>query len=83
MKRTYRDVITLTFTTVRNYGILLHAGGGDGLSLSLELEKGKLQLLLTQGRERPPDRGASHLVGVCKQQDYLQIISNIPSEIEG
>ncbi|CAF97745.1 unnamed protein product, partial [Tetraodon nigroviridis] len=49
LKRTYRDVITLKFKTLRNSGMLLHAGGGDGLGLSLELDKGKLQLLLTQG----------------------------------
>ncbi|XP_029687318.1 contactin-associated protein-like 4 isoform X2 [Takifugu rubripes] len=50
LKRTFRDVVTLKFKTVRNSGMLLHAGGAGGLGLSLELERGKLQLLLRQGQ---------------------------------
>ncbi len=44
-----RDVVSLKFKTLRNSGTLLHAEGEGGLSLSLELERGKLQLLLRQG----------------------------------
>ncbi|XP_070775361.1 contactin-associated protein-like 4 [Enoplosus armatus] len=49
-RRTPRDVVSLKFKTLRNSGTLLHAEGEGGLSLSLELERGKLQLLLRQGR---------------------------------
>ncbi|KAM9350204.1 contactin-associated protein-like 4 [Symphorus nematophorus] len=50
LRQTARDVISLKFKTLRNSGTLLHAEGAGGLSLSLELERGKLQLLLRQGR---------------------------------
>ncbi|XP_028283229.1 contactin-associated protein-like 4 [Parambassis ranga] len=45
-RRTSRDVVNLKFKTQRNSGALLHAEGRDGLCLSLELERGKLLLLL-------------------------------------
>ncbi|XP_063741599.1 contactin-associated protein-like 4 isoform X1 [Eleginops maclovinus] len=44
-----REVVSLKFKTLRNSGMLLRAEGEDGLGLSLELERGKLQLLLRQG----------------------------------
>uniref|UniRef100_A0A669BIS6 Contactin-associated protein-like 4 n=1 Tax=Oreochromis niloticus TaxID=8128 RepID=A0A669BIS6_ORENI len=47
--RTSKEVVSLKFKTLRNSGILLHAEGQQGVSLSLELERGKLQLLLRQG----------------------------------
>ncbi|KAM4551627.1 contactin-associated protein-like 4 isoform 1-T1 [Odontesthes bonariensis] len=49
MKRISRDVFTLKFKTLRNCGTLLRAVGREGLHLSLELERGKLLLLLRQG----------------------------------
>ncbi|KAM9349240.1 contactin-associated protein-like 4 [Symphorus nematophorus] len=49
-RRMSRDVVSLKFKTLRNSGTLLHAEGEGGLGLSLELERGKLQLLLRQGR---------------------------------
>ncbi|KAF3698567.1 Contactin-associated protein-like 4 Cell recognition molecule Caspr4 Precursor [Channa argus] len=49
LRRTTREVVSLKFKTLRNSGTLLSAGGQRGLSLSLELERGKLQLLLRQG----------------------------------
>ncbi|KAM4556058.1 contactin-associated protein-like 4 [Fundulus diaphanus] len=49
-RRTQRDVITLKVKTLRNAGTLLQAEGREGLSLSLELERGKLLLLFRQGR---------------------------------
>ncbi|KAI3374651.1 hypothetical protein L3Q82_021221 [Scortum barcoo] len=58
-KSTSRDVVSLKFKTLRNSGTLLHAEGDGGLSLSLELERGKLQLLLRQGRTSEPRRLAS------------------------
>uniref|UniRef100_A0A3Q0QU13 Contactin associated protein like 3 n=1 Tax=Amphilophus citrinellus TaxID=61819 RepID=A0A3Q0QU13_AMPCI len=43
--RTSKEVVSLKFKTLRNSGMLLHAEGQQGVSLSLELERGKLQLL--------------------------------------
>ncbi|XP_036938988.1 contactin-associated protein-like 4 isoform X1 [Acanthopagrus latus] len=54
-----RDVVSLKFKTLRNSGSLLHAEGDGGLSLSLELERGKLQLLLRRGPSSEPRRLAS------------------------
>ncbi|XP_029687303.1 contactin-associated protein-like 4 isoform X2 [Takifugu rubripes] len=44
------DAVSVKFKTVRNSGILLHAEGEGGPGLSLELHRGRLQLLLTQER---------------------------------
>ncbi|TKS79428.1 Contactin-associated protein-like 4 [Collichthys lucidus] len=55
-RRTSSDVVTLKFKTLRNSGTLLHAEGEGGLGLSLELERGKLQLLLRQGRQQTANR---------------------------
>ncbi len=44
-----RESISLKFKTVRNSGILLHAEGQSEHSLTVELEKGKLLLLLRKG----------------------------------
>ncbi|XP_071378067.1 contactin-associated protein-like 4 [Centroberyx affinis] len=49
-RQTTRQIVSLKFKTLRNSGILLHAEGQAGLSLTLELERGKLLLLLRQGR---------------------------------
>uniref|UniRef100_A0A667ZE28 Contactin associated protein like 3 n=1 Tax=Myripristis murdjan TaxID=586833 RepID=A0A667ZE28_9TELE len=49
-RQTSREIISLKFKTLRNSGILLHVEGQGGLSLTLELERGKLLLLLRQGR---------------------------------
>ncbi|CAB1460602.1 unnamed protein product [Pleuronectes platessa] len=48
-RRTSRDIISLKFKTLKNSGTLLHAEGRQGLSFSLELVRGKLQLLLGPG----------------------------------
>ncbi|XP_071369599.1 contactin-associated protein-like 5, partial [Centroberyx affinis] len=50
-----RETISLKFKTLRNSGILLHAEGQSEHSLTLELQKGKLLLLLRQGRSSSPD----------------------------
>uniref|UniRef100_A0A8C5I9T7 Contactin-associated protein-like 4 n=1 Tax=Gouania willdenowi TaxID=441366 RepID=A0A8C5I9T7_GOUWI len=55
VKQTSKDVVSLKFKTLRNHGTLLHVEGHDGLSLSLELERGKLLLLLKQGRTSSPE----------------------------
>uniref|UniRef100_A0A3P8TEI2 Contactin associated protein like 3 n=1 Tax=Amphiprion percula TaxID=161767 RepID=A0A3P8TEI2_AMPPE len=44
-RKTSREVVSLKFKALRNSGTLLQAEGRDGLSLSLELERGKLFLL--------------------------------------
>ncbi|KAM4728066.1 contactin-associated protein-like 4 [Anableps anableps] len=49
-RRAQRDVITLKLKTLRNSGTLLQAEGREGLSLGLELERGRLLLLFRQGR---------------------------------
>ncbi|KAM4605012.1 contactin-associated protein-like 4 [Polymixia lowei] len=49
-RQTTRETISLKFKTLRNSGILLHAEGQREHSLTLELERGKLLLLLRQGR---------------------------------
>uniref|UniRef100_A0A665XF14 Contactin associated protein like 3 n=1 Tax=Echeneis naucrates TaxID=173247 RepID=A0A665XF14_ECHNA len=54
-KQTSKEVISLKFKTLRNSGTLLHAKGQGGLSLSLELERGKLLLLLRQGGSSPSE----------------------------
>lgn len=52
-RRTFGDVLSVKFKTMRNSGILLQAAGGDGPCLSLELHRGRLQLLLLrQGTAR-------------------------------
>ncbi|XP_035994512.1 contactin-associated protein-like 4 [Fundulus heteroclitus] len=45
-RRGSKPVVSLKFKTMRNSGTLLQAEGQDGLELSLELDRGKLQLLL-------------------------------------
>lgn len=44
-----RESISLKFKTLRNSGTLLHAEGQSEHSLTLELEKGKLLLVLRKG----------------------------------
>ncbi|XP_058496196.1 contactin-associated protein-like 4 isoform X3 [Solea solea] len=49
LRQASRDVVSLKFKTLRNSGTLLHAAGEGGLGISLELERGRLRLLLRQG----------------------------------
>ncbi|KAG7526547.1 contactin-associated protein-like 4 [Solea senegalensis] len=49
LKKVSREVVSLKFKTLRNSGTLLHAEGQRGLGLSVELERGKLLLLLKKG----------------------------------
>ncbi|XP_053188431.1 contactin-associated protein-like 4 [Scomber japonicus] len=57
-----RESISLKFKTLSNSGTLLHAEGRRDHSLTLELEKGKLLLLLRRGRSSSPD--GRHLVSL-------------------
>uniref|UniRef100_A0A673A6R5 Contactin associated protein like 3 n=1 Tax=Sphaeramia orbicularis TaxID=375764 RepID=A0A673A6R5_9TELE len=50
-RQTSTEVISVEFKTQRNSGMLLHAEGQEGHGLSLELDRGKLLLLFTQGTE--------------------------------
>ena len=50
------ESISLKFKTLWNSGILLHAEGHSEHSLTLELEKGKLLLLLRKGTTDPHTR---------------------------
>ncbi|KAL7384093.1 hypothetical protein ABVT39_023995 [Epinephelus coioides] len=61
-RRITRESISLSFKTLRNSGTLLHAEGQSEHSLSLQLEKGKLLLLLRKGRTSSPD--SQHLVSL-------------------
>ncbi|KAM4727930.1 contactin-associated protein-like 4 [Anableps anableps] len=48
-RRGSKLITSLKFKTLRNSGTLLHAEGQDGSGLRLELERGKLRLLLREG----------------------------------
>ncbi|XP_076016464.1 contactin-associated protein-like 4 [Genypterus blacodes] len=61
-RQTTSESISLKFKTLKNSGILLHAEGWSKHSLTLELEKGKLLLLLRQGRSSSPD--GDHVVSL-------------------
>ncbi|KAM9789303.1 contactin-associated protein-like 4 [Neosynchiropus ocellatus] len=54
-----REVLNFKFKTMRNSGSLLRAEGGAGLGLGVELERGKLLLLLRTGGASEPRRLAS------------------------
>uniref|UniRef100_A0A673BZ92 Contactin associated protein like 3 n=1 Tax=Sphaeramia orbicularis TaxID=375764 RepID=A0A673BZ92_9TELE len=60
--RISKESISLNFKTLRNSGILFHAEGQNQQSITLELEKGKLLLLLQKGRSSSPD--SRHLVSL-------------------
>ncbi|XP_042285644.1 contactin-associated protein-like 4 [Thunnus maccoyii] len=84
-RRISREVVSLKFKTLRNSGTLLHAEGHGGLSLSLELERGKILLLSRQGRtsSSEPRRLASlgsllddqhwHHVAVERRSSHLNL----------
>ncbi|XP_076600669.1 contactin-associated protein-like 4 [Chaetodon auriga] len=70
LRRTYGDVFSLKFKTLRNSGILLHAEGEGGLGLSLELERGKLQLLLRRERTSHEPRRLASLGSLLDDQHW-------------
>uniref|UniRef100_A0A4W6C7K5 Contactin associated protein like 3 n=1 Tax=Lates calcarifer TaxID=8187 RepID=A0A4W6C7K5_LATCA len=75
LRRTSREVVSLKFKTVRNAGTLLHAEGEGGLSLSLELERGKLQLLFRQGGTSPSEpRRLASLGSLLDDQHWHHVV---------
>uniref|UniRef100_A0A3Q3AZG5 Contactin-associated protein-like 4 n=1 Tax=Kryptolebias marmoratus TaxID=37003 RepID=A0A3Q3AZG5_KRYMA len=54
-RRTSKQVVSLKFKTQRNSGTLLDAEGQEGLGLGLQLERGKLLLLLRRGSTSPSE----------------------------
>ncbi|KAM6919785.1 LOW QUALITY PROTEIN: contactin-associated protein-like 4 [Lycodopsis pacificus] len=67
---TSREVVSLKFKTLRNSGTLLHAEGEGGLGLSLELERGKLLLLLRQGTSSSERRRLACLGSLLDDQHW-------------
>ncbi|XP_059200229.1 contactin-associated protein-like 4 isoform X2 [Centropristis striata] len=67
-RQTSREVVSLKFKTLRNSGTLLHAEGEGGLGFSLELERGKLLLLLRQGRSSSEPRRLASLGSLLDDQ---------------
>ncbi|XP_059200151.1 contactin-associated protein-like 4 [Centropristis striata] len=74
-RQTSREVVSLKFKTLRNSGTLLHAEGEGGLGFSLELERGKLLLLLRQGRSSSEPRRLASLGSLLDDQywHYLAV----------
>ncbi|XP_074508368.1 contactin-associated protein-like 4 isoform X2 [Sebastes fasciatus] len=71
--RASRDVVSLKFKTLRNSGTLLHAEGEGGLGLSLELERGKLLLLLRQGTSSSEPRRLASLGSLLDDQHWHRL----------
>uniref|UniRef100_A0A3P9DC44 Contactin-associated protein-like 4 n=1 Tax=Maylandia zebra TaxID=106582 RepID=A0A3P9DC44_9CICH len=72
--QTSKEVVSLKFKTLRNSGILLHAEGQQGVSLSLELERGKLQLLLRQGKTSPEPLHLTSLGSLLDDQHWHHVV---------
>uniref|UniRef100_A0A1A8IJF7 Contactin-associated protein-like 4 n=1 Tax=Nothobranchius kuhntae TaxID=321403 RepID=A0A1A8IJF7_NOTKU len=73
-RRVSKQIVSLKFKTLRNSGTLLHAEGKDGLSLNLQLERGKL-LLLRQGSGSSSDvRELASLGSLLDDQHWHHIV---------
>nr|XP_019945114.1 PREDICTED: contactin-associated protein-like 4 [Paralichthys olivaceus] len=73
-RRATRESISLKFKTLRNSGTLLHAAGRSEHSLTLELEKGKLLLVLRKGRSSSADgRHRVSLGSLLDDQHWHQV----------
>ncbi|XP_027129319.1 contactin-associated protein-like 4 [Larimichthys crocea] len=70
LRQASKESFSLKFKTLRNSGILLHAEGKGEHSLTLELEKGKLLLLLQKGRTSSSD--SRHVVSLGSLLDDHQ-----------
>uniref|UniRef100_A0A8C3G697 Contactin associated protein like 3 n=1 Tax=Cyclopterus lumpus TaxID=8103 RepID=A0A8C3G697_CYCLU len=69
-RRTSREVVSMKFKTLRNSGTLLHAEGEGGLGFSLELERGKLLLLLRRGDSSSEPRRLASLGSLLDDQHW-------------
>uniref|UniRef100_A0A3Q1K2B8 Contactin associated protein like 3 n=1 Tax=Anabas testudineus TaxID=64144 RepID=A0A3Q1K2B8_ANATE len=74
LKRTSREVISLKFKTFRNSGSLVHAEGQEGVSLSLELERGKLLLLLRGGTSSSEPQTLASLGSLLDDQHWHHVV---------
>uniref|UniRef100_A0A3Q0QW11 Contactin associated protein like 3 n=1 Tax=Amphilophus citrinellus TaxID=61819 RepID=A0A3Q0QW11_AMPCI len=72
--RTSKEVVSLKFKTLRNSGMLLHAEGQQGVSLSLELERGKLQLLLRKGTTQHKHTRLTSLGSLLDDQHWHHVV---------
>uniref|UniRef100_A0A8C3G662 Contactin associated protein like 3 n=1 Tax=Cyclopterus lumpus TaxID=8103 RepID=A0A8C3G662_CYCLU len=70
---TFREVVSLKFKTLMNSGRLLHAEGEGGLGLSLELERGKLLLLLRRGDSSSEPRRLASLGSLLDDQHWHRL----------
>ncbi|XP_028987778.1 contactin-associated protein-like 4 isoform X2 [Betta splendens] len=67
------EVIALKLKTFRNSGTLLHGAGADGLSLSLELERGRLLLLLRGGASSSEPKALASLSSLLDDQHWHHV----------
>ncbi|KAK2822754.1 hypothetical protein Q5P01_022819 [Channa striata] len=74
LRRTFREVVSLKFKTLRNSGTLVHAEGQDGLSLGLELERGKLLLLLRAGPSSAEPQTLASLGSLLDDQHWHHVV---------
>uniref|UniRef100_A0A3P9JAD1 Contactin associated protein like 3 n=1 Tax=Oryzias latipes TaxID=8090 RepID=A0A3P9JAD1_ORYLA len=73
-----KEVVSLEFKTMKNSGMLLHAEGQHGFSLSLELDRGKLLLLLRQASGPPSEpRRLASLGSLLDDQHWHHVALDI------
>ncbi|XP_067331445.1 contactin-associated protein-like 4 isoform X2 [Channa argus] len=75
LRRTSREVVCLKFKTLSYSGTLMHAEGRDGLSLSLELERGKLLLLLRAGTSSSEPQTLASLGSLLDDQHWHHVVT--------
>ncbi|XP_043990407.1 contactin-associated protein-like 4 isoform X1 [Gambusia affinis] len=69
-----KQVISLKFKTLRNSGTLLHAEGREGSGLSLQLERGKLQLLLREATSSSSDPRRLTFLGSLLDDQHWHLV---------
>ncbi|KAK2822855.1 hypothetical protein Q5P01_022920 [Channa striata] len=73
--QTSGEVVSLKFKSLRNCGTLLRADGPGGFGLSLQLERGKLQLLLRRGGTPSSEpRQLASLGSLLDDQHWHQVV---------
>ncbi|XP_037537324.1 contactin-associated protein-like 4 [Nematolebias whitei] len=73
-RRMSKQVISLKFKTLRNSGTLLHAEGQEGLGLSLQLERGRLLLLLKGSTSSSEPRELASLGSLLDDQHWHHVV---------